>query len=144
MCTDIASRISSLLVETDEARLLNVGVKPTSTLQQAPWWIKIPKQFTWLNLPDGVNDDQRDKDLVRMGILNLSSCHTPDSSNLRTPSPEFIPRKRRRRDHVREWHDDFTASGDWDNSYAHLAEPTTSWSIDVPKDNVLGSGGDQR
>src|SRR5271167_3636065 len=73
MCEDISSRISSLQVENDEARLLNVGVRPSSSLQQAPWWIKIPKRFTWLNLPDGVTDDQKDKDLARMEFLSILS-----------------------------------------------------------------------
>jgi len=77
MCTDIISRISSLQVEMDKARLLNIGVKPASTLQQAPLGIKIPKQFIWLNLPDGVNDDQWDKDLARMGILNRPPAPNP-------------------------------------------------------------------
>src|SRR5271170_2182311 len=140
MCTEMASRISSLQVETDEARLLNVAVKPASTLQQAPWWVKIPKRLTWLNLPDGINHDQRDKDLARMGILNRPPPPPPDSYGIRTPSPEYSPRKRRRRDRVREWQDDYGSYGDWDNSYAHLAEPPLSWPMDVQEDVPVDGG----
>src|SRR5271167_4761995 len=96
MCEDISSRISSLQVENDEARLLNVGVRPSSSLQQAPWWIKIPKRFTWLNLPDGVTDNQRDKDLARMGITTHHHQYF-DPIGIRTPSPEIAPRKRKKR-----------------------------------------------
>ena len=139
MCTDISSRISSLQVETDKARLLNVGIKPASTLQQAPWWIKIPKRLTWLNLPDGVNDNQRDKDLARMGILNRPP--SPASYGIRTPSPDYVPCKRRRR-RMREWQDDYAIHGDWDDSYAHLAEPPPSWEMDLRDEVVDVSNGD--
>ena len=140
MCTDIASRISSLQLETDEARLLNVGVKPASTLQQAPWWIKIAKHLTLLNLPDGVNDDQRDKDLARIGILHRPPLPPPESYGIRTPSPEYVPRKRRRRDRVREWQDGYATYADWDDSYAHLAEPPPAWEMDV-REEEIGDGG---
>src|SRR5436305_7226145 len=94
MCENISSHISSLQVEQDDARSLIVGVRPSSSLQQAPWWVKIPKHFTWLNLPDGVNDDQRQKDFAKMGIEDQYS----DSLGIRTPSPDFlIPRKRKKR-----------------------------------------------
>lgn len=95
MCHDLSSTISQLQRENDEAQSLTVGVRPSSTLQQAPWWVKIPKQFTWLNLPDGVTDDQSDKDLSRMGI-QLKPVATVPHLGLRTPSPETESRKRKR------------------------------------------------
>jgi hypothetical protein len=131
MCEEISSRISSLQVENDEARLLKVGVRPSSSLQQAPWWIKIPKRFTWLNLPDGVTDAQKDKDLARMGI----SQHYPisDTIGIRTPSPDIPHRKRkkrhsdfeerkraRRESYVPEEYDDF------EDRYPHLSGPPFS------------------
>src|SRR5579859_2431247 len=99
MCSELASQITRLTNENDEARSLEVSVRPNSSLQQAPWWVKNPKQYTWLNLPDGVNDDQRDKDLARMGINPHSRHHNPSTIGLRTPSPEDSHRKRKRKHH---------------------------------------------
>src|SRR5579859_6795337 len=99
MCTELASQITRLTDENDQTRLLAVGVRPSSILQQAPWWVKNPKQHTWLNLPDGVNDDQRDKDLARMGINPHPRHQQSNAIGLRTPSPEDAHRKRKRKHH---------------------------------------------
>lgn len=132
MCNDLASTISTLQVEQDEARLLKVGVRPSSALQQAPWWIKIPKQFTLLNFPDGANDDQRDKDLARMGIISRNQIS--DSVGIRTPSPDDVPLKRKRKHSNHDDRkrprmesyisDDFLTQTEFDSRYLLLAGPT--------------------
>jgi len=99
MCTELSSQITRLTSENDLARSLAVCVRPDSSLQQAPWWVKNPKQYTWLNLPDGVNDDQRDKDLTRMGISPHPRRQKQSTIGLRTPSPEDGHRKRKRKHH---------------------------------------------
>jgi hypothetical protein len=100
MCSDLAERITRLQTENDDARSLNVGVRPSSALQQAPWWVKIPKQYAFLNVPDGVNDDQRNKDLARMGLQSLP--RQPNTLGIRTPSPDNPSRKRKSKHTDRE------------------------------------------
>jgi hypothetical protein len=125
MCTHLSSSISQLLRENDEARALNVGVRPSSTLQQAPWWFKIPKQFTWVNLPDGVNENQAEKDIAKICRNRRESTEEVES---RTPSPEpeRMSRKRKRRDEEREQRREETLY------YRNLAifDDSNNWSID--------------
>lgn len=130
MCRSLASRISHLQSENDEARLVSVGVRPSSTLQQAPWWIKMPKQFTWLNLPDGVNKAQREKDLEEMGLLRKRPVL---DLGLRTPSPEGCRKKRKRKERDEEHEVD--SALDFEDTYPHLwGGPWT-----VPPPNVNGT-----
>ena len=149
MCEEISSHISSLQVENDEARLLNVGVRPSSSLQQAPWWTKIPKRFTWLNLPDGVNDNQRDKDLARMGIITHHH-HYPDPIGIRTPSPEIAPRKRKRYsdydERKRSRYESYIPAEDYyppdfDDRYPHLSGPPSVIPYGYPETNDRGRAG---
>src|SRR5271169_4556463 len=146
MCEEISSRISSLLVENDEARLLKVGVRPSSSLQQAPWWVKIPKRFTWLNLPDGVTDDQRDKDFAKMGITR--EYHSHDPIGIRTPSPDLPPRKRRRRhsefdDKKRPRREEYISAeyDDFENRYPHLSGPPSAGLQRFQEIQVQNEGG---
>ena len=131
MCEEISSHISSLQVEHDEARLLRVGVRPSSSLQQAPWWVKIPKRFTRFNLPHGVTDDQRDKDLARMGVTYQHDFPNPIS--IRTPSPDIVPRKRRKRhsdfeERKRSRRESYTPAeyDDLEDWYPHLSDVPSS------------------
>jgi hypothetical protein len=150
MCEEISSHISSLQVENDEARSLNVGIRPSSSLQQAPWWIKIPKRLTWLNLPDGVNDNQCDKDLARMGITTHHHQY-PDPIGIRTPSPEIATRKRKKRysdydERKRGRYESYVPAEDYyppdfDDRYPHLSGPPSAMPYGYPETNEHGPAG---
>ena len=150
MCEEISSHISSLQVENDEARLLNVGVRPSSSLQQAPWWIKIPKRCTWLNLPDGVTDSQCDKDLAKMGITTHYRQYL-DPIGIRTPSPEISPRKRKKRysdydERKRSRYESYVpAEGyyppEFDDRYPHLSGPPLAMLYGYQETNGRGPAG---
>jgi len=105
MCEDISSTITKLYKEVEELRFLDIGVRPSNSLQQAPWWVQKPKEFTWLNVPLRADDDQIGKDLNRIGISRRNRA--PSESEIRTPTPEPNPRKRKRRPHDHDRRDSY-------------------------------------